>query len=652
MTKGKKTFPCGEQVTLKKAMDVACNSKSCEVEYKGSTIYLEKDALITYKPTCSNDPAGTCTSSEKQNNVIGDITIKLCKNDDTPEKRNQMVTCAQDYKLYYKLAPDGDYCKDSNSEACYREYVYSCVYGKAPGISASAGIVGSDGLGLINITGYDYGNVGLKGYFLSAGNTPSENYNWKSFDSNNKATESQPAGTYFVWAKNNKGIMSNSVLVKVYDADLSTTMKAFGIVDENSGDVLSLKQLDNKVANADQIVDAKYALLSNHLLADSNGMGYDQLTTAYEITTTSNKIALYATLTSDDASYLEGYEPRTVDLDYGKNSIIIGIVNKDGKQRFYTFIVNRVDDRNNDNTLSSIKLSKGKINFDPYVTNYDVEISKNTKKVSINAELNGENAGFVVGYEPRTIEITEDKQSAVIKVMSDAGNVRSYVITFIKKDYVEEPGNSAYLSSLTVPGTQLSFDRDVYEYTVTVPYETDRVPIYAFAESENAEVTIGDSTFLGVGTTLVEIEVKNGKNVKIYNLYIIRKEAGLDISNSTRLGMLSIKGYDINFDPNVLDYTVKIKREKTLMIAATPESNRADIYMYGNNDLTGFSTVRVKVIAENGLTQVYSIDIKKDAYNKKLEIIVASVGCLIIVISGIIIISTRKKNKKKEYMEG
>ena len=142
------------------------------------------------------------------------------------------------------------------------------------------------------------------------------------------------------------------------------------------------------------------------------------------------------------------------------------------------------------------------------------------------------------------------------------------------------------------------------------------------------------------------------KNTKIYNLYIIRKEYGLDISNSTRLGMLSIKGYDINFDPNVLDYTVKIKREKTLMIAATPESNRADIYMYGNNDLTGFSTVRVKVIAENGLTQVYSIDIKKDAYNKKLEIIVASVGCLIIVISGIIIIATRKKNKKKEYMEG
>ena len=652
LTKGKKTFPCGEQVTLKKTMDLVCNNKSCEVEYKGSTIYLEKDALITYKPTCSNDSTGTCTSSEKQNNIIGDVTIKLCKNDDTSEKRNEIVTCAQDYKLYYKLAPDGDYCKESNDSTCYREYIYSCVYGKAPGISASAGIIGSNGLGLINITGYDYGNVGLKGYFLSAGVPPTESSSWSKFDINNKASESQPAGTYFVWAMNNKNIMSNSVLVKVYDADLSTTMNAFDIIDDNTNEVLTMNQLDNKVANVDQIVDAKYALLSNHLLADSNGTGFDKLTTAYEITTTSNKIALYATLTSTDARYIDGYEPRTVDLDYGENIVIIGILNKNGKRRTYTFIVNRVDDRQNDNTLSNIKLSKGKIDFDPYVTNYDVEISKNTKKVSINAELNSETAGFVVGYEPRTIDITEDKQSAVIKVMSDAGNIRSYVITFIKKDYVDEQSNSAYLSSITVPGTQLSFDRDIYNYTVTVPYETDHIPVYAFAESENAEVTISDSSFLVVGTNQIEIEVKNGKNTKIYNLYIIRKEYGLDISNSTRLGMLSIKGYDINFDPNVLDYTVKIKREKTLMIAATPESNRADIYMYGNNDLTGFSTVRVKVIAENGLTQVYSIDIKKDAYNKKLEIIVASVGCLIIVISGIIIIATRKKNKKKEYMEG
>ena len=649
LSKDKKTFPCGDQVTLKKTIEVACNDKSCEVEYNGKTIYLPKDALITYKPTCSSDPTGTCNSSEKQTNVTGNITIKICNKDDNIENRDKFVTCAPDYKKTYKLV--NDQCGENPTSSCYREYEYTCTFGKSPGISASAGIINSNGIGTINITGYDYGNVGLKGYYLSAGNYPTETSEWKQFDNNNKAVENQRAGTYFIWAMNNKNIMSNSVLVKVYDADLSTTLSTFHAIDGN-GDIVQMNQLDNKVANADQIIDAKYALLSNKLLADADGTGFDKLTTSYEITTTSNKIALYATLTNEDADYFDGLGPRTAYLDYGVNSLVIGIYTKDGKERYYSFIVNRVDDRDNDNKLKSIKLSKGKIDFDPYVTNYDVEISKNTKKVSINAELNSEYAYFVEGYEPRTIDITEDRQSALIKVMSDAENIRTYVITFTRKNYVEEPTSSAYLSSLTVPGTQFAFDRETYEYTITVPYEMNRVPIYAFAESENAIVDISDSNDLNVGNNLVEITVTNGKNSKIYNLNIIRKQEGLDVSDSTRLGMLSIKDYDINFDPNILDYTVKIKREKTLMIAATPESNRADIYMYGNNDLTGFSTVRIKVIAENGATEIYSIDIKKDAYNKKLEIIVASVGCLVIIISGIIIISKRKKNNKKEYMEG
>ena len=74
--------------------------------------------------------------------------------------------------------------------------------------------------------------------------------------------------------------------------------------------------------------------------------------------------------------------------------------------------------------------------------------------------------------------------------------------------------------------------------------------------------------------------------------------------------------------------------------------------MYGNNDLTGFSTIRVKVIAENGLTNIYSIDIQKAAYNKKIEIIISISICLFITISGILLIVNKKNKINKEYMEG
>ena len=651
-----KTFmSCGDEITFTKDIDKACNDTVCEISYNNSTAYIDKDSFTSTKPTCGSTTGGkaestTCTTSDTKTGITGTEIVKICGKDDNSEKRNNILTCADGYNR--ELVMTKDTCGDTNAENCYREYRYTCVFGKKPGISASSGIIGANEFGQINLTGYDYGNVGLKGYYISAGIVPSENSEWKELDSNNKAVETQPAGTYFVWIMNNKNVMSNSTMVKIYDGDLSTTLKEVGVVNESNGEILDVKKLDDgSIAYDNHIVDSKYVLLTNKLLANSTNT-FDSLTTGYELETTSNKIAIYATLTSEDARYVSGYEPRTIDLEYGQNIAVIKIVNNEGKERSYTFVINRKDDRSNTNTLKSIKLSKGKIDFDPYVMNYEVEIPNNTKKISINAELSEGVSAFIEGYGPRTIDITEEKQSAIIKVMSESGIVRSYVITFTKKGYTEDNNNSAYLSSLTVPGTQLSFDRETYDYTVTVPYETENLSIYAFAESESADVKISNTSGLQVGNNLIEIEVKNGKNTKVYSLHVIRKEYGLDISNSTKLSMLSIKDYDINFDPNVLDYTVKIKREKTLMIAATPESNRADIYMYGNNDLTGFSTVRVKVIAENGATEIYSIDIKKDAYNKKLEIIVASVGSIIVIGTIVMLVTKKKKKTNKEYLEG
>ena len=100
----------------------------------------------------------------------------------------------------------------------------------------------------------------------------------------------------------------------------------------------------------------------------------------FKLEVSSPTVSVYATLTSTDSNYVAGYEPRTIDLEYGRNVALIKIVNSAGRERTYTFIINRIDDRNNSNLLKNIKLSRGKIDFDPYVTNYTVEISRFTKK--------------------------------------------------------------------------------------------------------------------------------------------------------------------------------------------------------------------------------------------------------------------------------
>ena len=660
LSKDKTEIGCGSIVTFKKEIKSSCDGKSCEVEYNGKTVYVNIDYITSDKPACQNkdntgdNPGGdtkTCVTSKNVTGAKGEVPVSICKKDDTEDTRNKIVSCAEDYEFKYKLT--NDTCKDSNSDNCYKDYLYTCSYIKRPGVNASAGAVGSNGKGIITVTGVPYGNIGILGYHVSSGDEPTVNSGWSTFNAiNNSFSIERTAGTYFIWAINNKRRISYPVLAKVYDADLSTTLSSFKVQDGNGNDInTNISSLDGTVGYTTGVKDSKYALLSNSLIADSVG-GFDKLTTSYELSVNSNKIALYATLTSSDATYVSGYEPRTIDLDYGRNVALIKIVNKDGKERCYTFIINRVDDRNNSNLLKNIKLSRGSIDFDPYTTNYDVKISRFTKKVSVNAELDSSTSTFIKGYEPREVEITEDRQSVVLKVISEAGSIRSYVITFIRNGEDKDNVNSAFLSSLTVPGTMLGFDKETYDYTITVPYETEDLPIYAFAESETASVTVGNNTGLKVGNNLIQIEVKNNNKTRIYSLHVIRKESGLDISDSAKLGTLSIKNYNIEFSPDKLDYEVKIKREKTLLISATPESNRADIYMYGNNDLTGFSTIRVKVIAENGLTNIYSIDIQKAAYNKKIEIIASVAGVSALLIVSLVIYLKKKNNKRKEYLEG
>lgn len=660
LSKDKTEIGCGSTVIFKKEIKSSCDGKSCEVEYNGKTVYVNIDYITSDKPACQNkDNTGgnnggdtkTCVTSKNVTGAKGEVPVSICKKDDTEDTRNKIVSCAEDYEFKYKLT--NDTCKNNNSDNCYKDYLYTCSYIKRPGVNATAGTVGSNGKGTITITGVPYGNIGILGYHVSSGDEPTVNSGWNTFNAvNNTFSIERTAGTYFIWAINEKRRISYPVLAKVYDADLSTTLSSFKVQDENGNDInTNISSLDGTVGYTTGVKDSNYALLSNNLIADSVG-GFDKLTTSYELSVNSNKIALYATLTSSDASYVTGYEPRTVDLEYGRNVALIKIVNKEGKERCYTFIINRVDDRNNSNLLKNVKLSRGSIDFDPYTTNYDVKISRFTKKVSVNAELDSSASSFIAGYEPREVEITEDRQSVVLKVISETGSIRSYVITFIRNGEDKDNINSTYLSSLTVPGTMLGFDKETNDYTITVPYEIEDLPIYAFAEDENAIVNVGNNTGLKVGNNLIQIEVKNNNKTRIYSLHVIRKESGLDISNSSRLGTLSIKNYNIEFSPDKLDYEVKIKREKTLLISATPESNRADIYMYGNNDLTGFSTIRVKVIAENGLTNIYSIDIQKDAYNKKIEIIASVAGVSALLIVSLVIYLKKKNNKKKEYLEG
>lgn len=642
-----------------KQVEARCYHNETEDKYIWSEEDLSNkyaiEASVQTEDECNalnGDGEKNCKTSDKQADVTDTSKkIKICY-----EKKNNKITDATDVMDMFTCAKDytqnpveltENTCDKVKNGTCHKTYLVSCSNGTRPAIEITASLL-NQGLGTITIKGRKITND-VKSYYLDNSENPTVDSVWKDFaDSNAVAYEQKEAGLYYAWVKDDKGILSRPMFAIVHDADITNTLQTLSVKDANDVAV-TLNSIEGENAYLD-VMPSEYSLLSNRLKNDKTLAGFDSLSMGYKIEVNSSKISVFATLTSSDASYVEGYEPRTVDLDYGENKILIKIKNKEGKVRTYTIIATRTDNRVSNNLLTDLTVSKGKIEFDPYVTDYNIEVPKNTKKVSINGTLASDTSSFVEGNEPREIELTEDITTSVLEVISESGITRSYVLTFIKKGAEEETSTSAYLDTLTIEGTALDFNKEIYEYSVTVPYEYSSVNVYAFPESDNAFATVEGDRGLKVGANNLKITVKNGKQTKSYTVTVIRKEAGLEISNDVTLSSLTIKDYGIDFSPEKLDYTVKIKREKSLVITATPTSSRSEVYMYGNNSLTGFSTVRIKVVAENGATNIYSIDIQKDSYNKVLEITAVIIGSVIILGTGIIIVVRKKHKKMKEYL--
>ena len=695
------SIPCAEEVTINGSLSEACtysSNKYCKVTYNGSEGYVYRydlsssqvdpatcpeeveascyydetndkyiwseedlsdkytiDASATTEDDCNalnGDGEKNCKTSNKQTEVKETKKqVKVCyekKNNKITETTDimDMFSCAKDY-TQNPVEQTENTCDKVKNGTCHKTYLVSCSNGTRPALEITASLL-NQGLGTITIKGRKISNE-VTSYYLDDSSNPTVDSLWKDFaDSNKVAYEQKEAGLYYAWVKDEKGILSRPMFAVVHDADITNTLQTLSVKDANDVAV-TLNSIEGENAYLD-VMPSDYSLLSNRLKNDKTLAGFDSLSMGYKIEVNSDKISVFATLTSSDASYVEGYEPRTVNLDYGENKILIKIKNKEGKVRTYTIIAIRTDDRVSNNLLTDLTVSKGKIEFDPYVTDYDIEVPKNTKKVSINGTLASDTSSFVEGNEPREIELTEDITTAVLEVISESGITRSYVLTFIKKGAEEETSTSAYLDTLTIEGTAIDFNKEIYEYSVTVPYEYSSVNVYAFPESDNAFAEVEGDRGLKVGANNLKITVKNGKLTKTYTITVIRKEAGLEISNDVTLSSLTVKSYGIDFSPEKLDYTIKIKREKSLIITATPTSNRSEVYMYGNNSLTGFSTVRIKVVAENGATNIYSIDIQKDSYNKVLEITAVIIGSVIILGTGIIIVVRKKNKKMKEYL--
>ncbi len=226
-------------------------------------------------------------------------------------------------------------------------------------------------------------------------------------------------------------------------------------------------------------------------------------------------------------------------------------------------------------------------------------------------------------------EVTISGKTAKYLNITDFENL-TFSTTVIPK---EEEGLISIISD--VGEFDKEFNKDVLEYTLTVPYDTNEVTLSGALASTLSNVEGLSSYTLEGDKTEVLVTVTNSDGTTtVYKINIIREakeeEQVMEVSvvndtpvvapivyyvysSNNYLKSLNIKDYDLSFDKDTLEYKIKVKSDvSSLEITAIPADYRSRVEISGNENFEeGKNTVTIKVTAENGDVREYKLIVDK-----------------------------------------
>lgn len=209
-----------------------------------------------------------------------------------------------------------------------------------------------------------------------------------------------------------KEIGSTSIRVDVNAATFDeTVIKTTHTININ---VIPPKSSDNKL---------------NDLKVDGQTLnGFSSNKTSYSISVDKKSIEITALL-SDKKASVTGTGVKS--LKYGNNKLSVVVKAENGSKKTYTITVNRKDDRDSNNDLSSLSISESNISFDKNKTSYKIEVDSSVNQITINATSDSSKA-VVSGTGIKKLKSNENEFNVV--VTAENGDKKTYTIKVIKKE--------------------------------------------------------------------------------------------------------------------------------------------------------------------------------------------------------------------------
>ena len=177
-----------------------------------------------------------------------------------------------------------------------------------------------------------------------------------------------------------------------------------------------------------------------------------------------------------------------------------------------TTTTKKVIDTNN--SLKSLKLSEGEINFNKDTLNYTIYVNQGVKYIEVEAVPESATAKVVV-------ENTTIKKDIPIKVTvtSEDGNSRMYLITVKYKSPEEVLSSDNTIKELTIKDYKINFDPNKNNYTVRIDENVKTLDIDVTLNDEKAKYVIEDNKDLKNNSKIkIIVTAEDGKE----NTYIVK----------------------------------------------------------------------------------------------------------------------------------
>ena len=225
---------------------------------------------------------------------------------------------------------------------------------------------------------------------------------------------------------------------------------------------------------------------------------------------------LTAVKNHEKATFLNGYGERIgsnkITLSGEITKVEVKVQAENESIKTYVITIRKENYKSPDNTLKSLKINEINFNFNPSITEYNLNCDNSLDKINITAIKNHEKA--TLDYDS-VVNLNVGLNEVNVLVTSEDGTVKTYKLNITR-------GEKEYLvKDIKITGVEFDFNPEVFDYEIETNLDSLDFKITLNKETTTSNILNNESLS---NNSLVQIEIKDGEEVLTYNFKIKKEE--------------------------------------------------------------------------------------------------------------------------------